>query len=726
MGVYVVPELVAQGFKVDVTSRNTNSRISSIKNTRCIVGNAHDEAFVREVVNNKKYDLIVDFMLYETKEFRERIPLLISAAKRYIYVSSYRVYADSDVLNEQSPQLIDTLSDEDFLKSNDYCLEKARQERILQELPEKNWTIVRPGITYSTNRFQLVTLEADSVVWRARHGLTTILPGGALERVTTMTWAGDVAKMIVGVAVNPKSEGEDYIVATAESHTWAEVRDIYTREINLQARIVDQEKYINALGGGHVRHQLAYDRMYDRRIDNAKILTATGMQQSELKTLSKGLHSELQNNQRQQPTITINPSIQAGIDRALGGWKSLRLLNGVQRQEYLQSRSPRVAMWYERALKMPDKIKRKVRLRTRLRKAKNSISVWRVSRRNNKADGAIVTITGYYNYGNLIQRYALQKFLQNNGYDFVSYARNVATDTNPDPVKYRYTYDFVQRNIWQKQFSEDDEYPMYVVGSDQVWRNWGYHDVFYELGYYFLNFTQERAVKRIAYAASIGQDSLDGALITSEASDYLLPLVKQFDHISMREKSGVNIVDREWGASSRLVVDPTLLLTRNDYDDLIGRHSYHDYTAADKKKAFSYFILTNESKRNATNSILNSLDVTEQGICLEEESVLPPVEYWLQSIRDSAVVITDSFHGVVFSIIYNTPFVVLESGTGGSDRLVTLLQKLGLEHRIVQSENVQEFLRSGNIEQEDWSVVNERVEDMRKDSADWLINSIRS
>src|SRR5690606_946067 len=114
-------------------------------------------------------------------------------------------------------------------------------------------------------------------------------------------------------------------------------------------------------------------------------------------------------------------------------------------------------------------------------------------------------------------------------------------------------------------------YQNYVVGSDQVWRNWwGSQDA---LGYYFFNFLNGRKAKRIAYAPSFGKDKITEVMSGKDVK-YIRPYIEKFDHISVREKSGVGMIEKAWGIKGvEVVADPTLLLDRSDYSRLIQRSS---------------------------------------------------------------------------------------------------------------------------------------------------------
>ena len=295
MGVYLVPMLADMGYKVDVVSLDSGE--SSNPNIKYIKAeNAKDPAYIAELLKND-YDGIVDFLIYGTAEFKEKYRRLLENTGHYIYLSSYRVYANEEhPIKETSPRLLDVIKEEPFISSEDYSLYKARGEEVVKASEFANWTAIRPAITYSKRRFQLVTLEANVIIERARHGKTVLLPRQAMDVQATMSWAGDVAKMISRLLFNDATKRETYTVATAEHNPWRVVADYYNEHIGLKYEEVDKEDYISFISPDknlHVRWQLEYDRMFDRIIDNSKILNITGMKQSELMPLREGLKREL-------------------------------------------------------------------------------------------------------------------------------------------------------------------------------------------------------------------------------------------------------------------------------------------------------------------------------------------------------------------------------------------------------------------------------------------------
>jgi nucleoside-diphosphate-sugar epimerase len=146
-------------------------------------------------------------------------------------------------------------------------------------------------------RYQLVTLEAANTVGRAFAGKKTIAPESARKVQATMTWAGDAAVMIGKLLFNDKARGEVFNVCTAEHRSWGEIAEYYKEICGLETEWIDQEDYIRILEPDpcslKIRWQLEYDRLFDRIMDNSKVLQVIGMKQSELISLYDGLVKEI-------------------------------------------------------------------------------------------------------------------------------------------------------------------------------------------------------------------------------------------------------------------------------------------------------------------------------------------------------------------------------------------------------------------------------------------------
>lgn len=288
MGAYLAPELVSRGFDVTVTSRSIHESKDGVTYVK---GNAKaDEAFL-DAQLALGYDAIVDFLIYNTESFAARRDALLSHTDHYLFLSSYRVYADAGLtpLTEESPRLLETVQDPEYLRTDEYALTKARQEDLLRASGRRNYTIIRPAITYSYGRFQLGNLEAHAFLRKITYGEPVLFPEEILDKQTTMTWAGDVAKMIASLVLNEAAFGETYTAATSEHHSWREILGYYRERVDLDLMPIPAEEYIE-----RVRHpwQIRYDRLFDRVVDNRKILRATGLEQSDLTPLKDGLLAE--------------------------------------------------------------------------------------------------------------------------------------------------------------------------------------------------------------------------------------------------------------------------------------------------------------------------------------------------------------------------------------------------------------------------------------------------
>lgn len=315
MAVYLIPRLLETGYEVcGITLDDIKSETEGLT---YIKANAKDLDFIRKVVKIG-YDVIVDFMIYPTlEEFKPYAKLFLENSKHYIYFSTYRVYADDAPLHEGSKRILDVPMPADFVKEYEYSIYKAEQEDYLNNSEYNHYTILRPAITYSKRRFQLTVLEANVLVYRMLTGKTVVLPEGAMDKQATMTWAGDVAKMISALILNPKAYRETYTVSTSEHMTWRKIAKIYEEIGGLTYKVVPDDVFLNILAPGdiHTFQQLKYDRCYDRVVDNRKILRDAGLSQEELMPLKEGLKHEL--SQISLSDISCEKTVNARMDAFL-------------------------------------------------------------------------------------------------------------------------------------------------------------------------------------------------------------------------------------------------------------------------------------------------------------------------------------------------------------------------------------------------------------------------
>lgn len=321
MGVYLTPYLLEMGYEVDVVS--LDDMLSANSHLRYFRMDAMDDGALENLLKND-YNAIVDFLIYRNPEvtFKGRVHTLLSHTDHYLYLSSYRIYANEDqVITEQSPRLLDVSTDKEFLENRreEYSLYKAMGEDILRNSGFTNWTILRPAITYSKFRFQLTTLEANTLIYRMKTGKTVVLPECAMQVQGTMSWAGDVSRMIARLVLNKDAYGEAFTVATAEHHSWEDIAHIYQEIGGLKYITVDTDTYLQilSLNSNAARWQLIYDRCFHRVIDNSKILSVTGMKQSELSSLKDGLSREYHALPQgyQWPQTDINTRMDAYLEK---------------------------------------------------------------------------------------------------------------------------------------------------------------------------------------------------------------------------------------------------------------------------------------------------------------------------------------------------------------------------------------------------------------------------
>ncbi len=298
MGIYLTEVAAEGGFDVDAVSLDdapaTYPNVHPIR-----VGDATAPAFIEEAAA-RHYDIVVDFMSYRTAKFRSIVPIYLKNVGRYVYLSSCRVFANEEnPIVETSPRLIDVTTDQRLILSDDYCMYKAREENALRAGKFRNWTIVRPSTTYSKKRCQLVTLERDIILRCLRAGKPVLLPEEARNIPASLTWGGDVAQMIFRLAVLPEAAGEDYNVTTSEALTWQQIADIYHDVFGLEHKWVTEEEYYRFKKPDYdpendlwMIWQLRYARLFNRVYDNTKMLSATGLKQSEFLSLRDGLAHE--------------------------------------------------------------------------------------------------------------------------------------------------------------------------------------------------------------------------------------------------------------------------------------------------------------------------------------------------------------------------------------------------------------------------------------------------
>ncbi len=305
---------------------------------------------------------------------------------------------------------------------------------------------------------------------------------------------------------------------------------------------------------------------------------------------------------------------------------------------------------------------------------------------------------------------------------------------------------FIEKYIHQRFLVQDmditeNEFDAIVVGSDQVWRPkyvWKK-----KVTSYFLDFAESWNILRVAYAASFGTDQWEfSRRETKECSR----LIRKFKAVSVREQSGIRLCSDYLHYDNAVhVLDPTLLLTAAHYRNLISqskenlRGVYSD--SADEKNQrnkgltavyvldpdpISRMVLSAVEQETGFETKVFGLKAEKMDSNLKsEDRIQPPVEQWLQSFAEADFVVTDSFHGCVFSIIFEKNFIVNGNKTRGLSRVKSLLETLRLENRLVTETASKELIIQLIHDSINYISVNEILEKERKKSLSFLQNALQ-
>lgn len=304
---------------------------------------------------------------------------------------------------------------------------------------------------------------------------------------------------------------------------------------------------------------------------------------------------------------------------------------------------------------------------------------------------AIVTQPLLNNYGGVLQNFAMQTFLKKMGYS------PITIDFLPPPYSlFRCLSHFfkslllrilgkkrsfwLQRNPFRRKLFFSDFVNGYIhktevvheyksiyccdaviVGSDQVWRPL-YNEK--NLKDMFLNFCEKKTpLKRIAYAASFGVDEWE---YNFKQTQMCSKLALKFNAISVREESGVKLCKDNFGVNASWVLDPTLLLDKEDYCNLCKN------VLVKKNVLMAYVLNMNSSIQTMCETIAKERGLSVVFLGSDSDATLSIPE-WLAMFRDASYVVTDSFHGTVFSIIFEKEFKCLYNKGRGNSRFESLL-----------------------------------------------------
>lgn len=329
MGIPLSRMLLENGHDVTITSRrnlNNNEGVVFVK------GNALELDFVSQLMQTH-YDVVVDFMVRTEKGTKAAMDIILPSCGQYIFISTSRVFAPIDIKNgeritEESPRLLDVCKDIQYVESNEYAIEKAREENLFFKSEYKNWTIVRPTLTYNTHRLQFAYGEKEDWLFRVLNGQSLVFPKDMENVKTAMVHGNDVAKVIFKLIGNKKALGVAVNVVSEEFKTWGEIFSIYKKVIEKhtgkKVNVVYVEKALDLANIIGNYYQVKYARSIDRCFSNRKLKTI--IDNVEFIPMEKGLANCLDAFLEDPRFLSINWRNQACYDKICKEWTPLNFM----------------------------------------------------------------------------------------------------------------------------------------------------------------------------------------------------------------------------------------------------------------------------------------------------------------------------------------------------------------------------------------------------------------
>lgn len=369
----------------------------------------------------------------------------------------------------------------------------------------------------------------------------------------------------------------------------------------------------------------------------------------------------------------------------------------------------------------------------------------------------IVTWFHHKNYGTILQAYALQKFLKNNGYNcqLINYIpinkKTFLEKIKSGNLKHRIASkiesrifrflgshikemilernrafeNFVTKNIDFTQkaqtsrelFKLNETIDCFICGSDQIWNPENFN------GVYYLNFVNDKN-KKISYAPSFGVSHIPTSKI-----EEIRQLVNKFDWLSVREDKGVNILKELTQKDVEVVVDPTLLLSKTDWGQVsVNPNISEDYILC-------YFLGDRQEYWKAVQKLQR---MTKYKVIIiparfnaylkkyEIRTSTSPEEF-IGLIKNAKLVLTDSYHGVIFSLKFERDFYVFKrfkdkDRRSQNSRIYNILKMLDLEERLVDYNVLKDHKDNYSIE--NYNEINKVLSRKIDDSTAFLTKSL--
>ncbi|MCD7878694.1 MAG: SDR family NAD(P)-dependent oxidoreductase [Candidatus Gastranaerophilales bacterium] len=332
-------------------------------------------------------------------------------------------------------------------------------------------------------------------------------------------------------------------------------------------------------------------------------------------------------------------------------------------------------------------------------------------------DYMIVNFYNTVNYGASLTAWAMQELIKSFG--FTCLLLNHNDFWNPDLYNSSFSRRFADNFLDLSQIYNNNELNKLsknlkgvILGSDQVLR---LDYINHNLYKYLLNWV-DKNTKKIALSASFGinqEEFKNVKALTAKIEKYMKNAINSFDYLSCREISGQDIYKNVFGLESDVIIDPVFLINKSKYNEITSLSTINN-----KDKIISYILDDNEKYQN----LYKFLSDKEKIECISINNKDYNVEDWLNSIKECRFLVTDSFHGVCFALIFGKPFVCIRNKKRGNTRFDSLIELFNIEKNFVYS--IDEILNKKDF---DYNIdyVNNRINTIKTDNLE-TIKSILS
>lgn len=364
----------------------------------------------------------------------------------------------------------------------------------------------------------------------------------------------------------------------------------------------------------------------------------------------------------------------------------------------------------------------------------------------------ILTLPLHTNYGGILQAWALQTVLQRMGHEvevlgrkeklvngyiilplrwclrlFRKYFFNsdipIFAEVKAKRIRQQKAgniYSFIRKRINHKLIDTPrsipaNRYDTIVVGSDQIWRKQCISDVWGTDDYLsvFLPNSKYKSINKISYAASFGLSHWE---YSKEESAIISHCLSRFSAVSVRELSAIDLLKENAEIKAKFVLDPTMLLSSDDYIKELNIELKNG-----PETIVSYILDANASTSLLIDKVKKAKGIRHVELnAIRENGSKPSIEEWISTIATSSIVVTDSFHGCVFSIIFRKPLVFITNEHRGNARFESLIKSFGIESNCVDANPDINFSQSFDLPPD----ISERIASLKQISMEYITKSL--